>query len=362
MIAPTPFHADSAPTGNSVTANADETTIAVRQWEIAARLGVSHSTVSMALRDHPRVSADTKLRVKRLAEEMGYRPDPALRRLNHYGRAKRKSSAATCLGWINAWPEPDKLKRHPEYGAYWEGASKAAARAGYRLEEFRPGDFATAKALSRRLREQGARGLLLPPEGSTALLNHLPWEKYHVVSLSHRTESPVTHLVAPDRVDNSAIAFRAMRSRGYHRIGFLTGELPATINGKLSAIGFLSAQLELPESERLPIFSTLERPFPHAFAAWVARHRPDAILSDLPDAADFLEQATFGIPHDLGLALCAVQPGTALAGTDPNGEEIGRAGVELLKNLIDGYAQPDLKLRISIRGSWRDGDTLPARN
>lgn len=42
--------------------------------EIANRLNVSHSTVSRALRDHPKISLKTKKRVKELAEEMGYHP------------------------------------------------------------------------------------------------------------------------------------------------------------------------------------------------------------------------------------------------------------------------------------------------
>lgn len=40
--------------------------------DIAKRLGISHSTVSRALNDHPRISASTRDRVKRLAEEVGY--------------------------------------------------------------------------------------------------------------------------------------------------------------------------------------------------------------------------------------------------------------------------------------------------
>jgi DNA-binding LacI/PurR family transcriptional regulator len=44
--------------------------------EIAKRLNVSISTVSRALNDHPRIGLGTKMRVKQLAKELNYEPNP----------------------------------------------------------------------------------------------------------------------------------------------------------------------------------------------------------------------------------------------------------------------------------------------
>ncbi|MDQ7028818.1 MAG: LacI family DNA-binding transcriptional regulator [Ardenticatenia bacterium] len=43
--------------------------------DIARAAGVSHSTVSRALRDSPLISPETRARIRALAEEMGYTPD-----------------------------------------------------------------------------------------------------------------------------------------------------------------------------------------------------------------------------------------------------------------------------------------------
>ncbi|MFQ5611994.1 MAG: LacI family DNA-binding transcriptional regulator [Anaerolineae bacterium] len=49
--------------------------------DIAKAAGVSPSTVSRALNDHPRISADTKQHIQQLAHEMGYTPSAVARSL-----------------------------------------------------------------------------------------------------------------------------------------------------------------------------------------------------------------------------------------------------------------------------------------
>lgn len=49
--------------------------------DIARAAGVSHTTVSRALRDSPEISAEMKARIRQIAEEMGYRPSAVARSL-----------------------------------------------------------------------------------------------------------------------------------------------------------------------------------------------------------------------------------------------------------------------------------------
>ncbi|WP_241387403.1 LacI family DNA-binding transcriptional regulator [Rhodococcus sp. CH91] len=54
---------------------------AVTSYDVARRAGVSQSTVSRALRDDPRVVEKTRLRIRALAQEMGYVPHVTARSL-----------------------------------------------------------------------------------------------------------------------------------------------------------------------------------------------------------------------------------------------------------------------------------------
>ena len=68
--------------------------------EVARTAGVHRTTVSMALRDHPRLPRNTRERLKTLATLLGYRPDPALAALNAYRVANSHSSHHTGVAYL----------------------------------------------------------------------------------------------------------------------------------------------------------------------------------------------------------------------------------------------------------------------
>ena len=71
------------------------------QRDVASRLGISNATVSLALRDHPRIPVTTRERIKRMADEMGYQPIPMLRILSNYKNSSKQRARLLIL--IN-WP------------------------------------------------------------------------------------------------------------------------------------------------------------------------------------------------------------------------------------------------------------------
>ena len=74
--------------------------------QIAERAGVGKATVSLALRDDPRLRPETRQRIQRLAAEMGYRTNPTVANLMAQLRASRSSKYQAAIGLLNASPDP----------------------------------------------------------------------------------------------------------------------------------------------------------------------------------------------------------------------------------------------------------------
>src|SRR3954469_11850761 len=67
---------------------------------LAAEAGVTPMTVSLALRNSHRISAETRQRIIRLAAVRGYRPDPVISKLMHHLRSRsegRFRATIACL-------------------------------------------------------------------------------------------------------------------------------------------------------------------------------------------------------------------------------------------------------------------------
>ena len=109
---------------------------------MAAKAEVHHTTASRALKNDPRVCAETLAKIQALAAEMGYMPDPMLSALNAYRHASRPSQYHGTVAWVTNSPTRDGWRsswgsgRKSCYQLYYLGAEEQLARHGYKLEEF----------------------------------------------------------------------------------------------------------------------------------------------------------------------------------------------------------------------------------
>jgi len=332
--------------------------------DIAKRLGVSHVTVSLALRDNPRISLTMREKVKAVAEEMSYRPDPMLAALAHYRKDKKETPVTASLAWINAWPEAEILRHHREFDLYWEGAEQAAQKAGYRLEEFRQQGEITPRRLDQILSSRGINGLLLPPHTYPPDWTGFPWEKYSVVKFGRSLQDPAAHVVTSNQVGNTLLAYRKIRERGYERIGFVTDEQRAMESSTMFMAGYLFAQREHGMQENIPILDVkahcLHTCLPEIHA-WIEQHALDAVITDLPGIPQLLPETH--PPERLGIAVTSILDGHADAGIDQNPREVGRVAFQVLNSLIHDGAKgiPAIPHELLVSGLWADGKSLPDR-
>lgn len=338
--------------------------------DIAARLGVSHVTVSLALKNHPDISKGRREEVQALAREMGYRPDPALASLMVYRQSRKNVEISSSIAWVNHWDHPKELRKHHEFDAYWRGASETAERFGYHLDELIWPEDCSAERFEKILLTRNIRGILIPPHQSQPDWGSFHWENFSIIRFGLSVRSPDSHVVTADQMRTVIMAMEKISGYGYGRIGFIVPrDFDIKLGGSYSG-GYFAAQHMLNLKVKLPPLTTpfeiIER-FPAKalaeFQKWFSRHKPDAILTTMARSLAFMRQTKLSIPGDVAAAGTSTYDIPLSAGINQNSLEIGRAAVETLVSLINNNdrGRPAAPRRILVEGFWQDGDSLPPR-
>ena len=331
--------------------------------DIAASVGVSASTVSLALRNHPRIRKVVRDKIKATADHMGYQPDPRLAVLSNCRRNSPTKPAASVMAWISCRKQHGDQKKLKGFDAFWRGANSAAAKLGYRLEEFLINEELSPKSLHQIFKARGIRAVLLPPEETQPDWGDFPWEEYSVVRLGQSLQTPLAHLVASDLVGNTLLAFEKMWEQGYRRIGFITHQPVSGPLGSPYQGGFLLAQSCLPPEVQFPILEwngSKPKKQQALLGAWLKQYRPDAVLSDFPNIKQKLSALGFVAPKDIGLAMINIHDAEGDSGINQQQEEIGRVAILTLNSLIMNgeKGRPAAFQRILVQGTWVDGSCL----
>src|SRR5688500_241667 len=99
--------------------------------DVAAAAGMSASGVSYALRRHPSIPAATAERVRRIAEELGYRPDLRIASVMAHIRRRRSPRDRETLAFV--WVSTPPKQKFPAYHQHYLQTILTGAKA--RAEE-----------------------------------------------------------------------------------------------------------------------------------------------------------------------------------------------------------------------------------
>lgn len=129
---------------------------------IADQLGMSKSTISLAMRDDPRIAPRTRARVHQTAHNMGYRVRPELCRLMAALRVGGRKTGERIALVLTAGCEPSR--------EFLAGLNERLAVSGFDVEPFRLADV-TAERLATILRARGIdASLVVGSEHATQIL------------------------------------------------------------------------------------------------------------------------------------------------------------------------------------------------
>jgi Transcriptional regulators len=329
--------------------------------ELAKLAGVSPSAVSLALRNHPRVSQETRARVLAIAKERGYAPDPLTSTLMGRLRTARKKRQTERLAFLTWWGEPNGWRRNRNNVLWFEGARDRAQSLGYTLEQVwaaEPG--LTSARLGRMLYSRGIRGVITTPFPRSRRHLKLDWRHFAVVGISKTVIKPEIHQASHFHHNGILLALHNLKRRGYRRVGLvnLMEQVERVRHGWIS--GNFVYQQSVPEKNRVPplILKEWSR---DQFAAWLERHRPDAILSSSSaKPLQFLRELGLSAPGEIGFASLDLQTSDhTVSGIDQQHPLIAAAAVDLVTAQLqrNEFGLPACPTTIHLNGVWRDGAT-----
>jgi DNA-binding LacI/PurR family transcriptional regulator len=193
------------------------------------------------------------------------------------------------------------------------------------------------------------------------------WENFSIVRIGHSVPAPAAHVVAPDQVGDTILAYNRMRELGYERIGFVCGRESAAQPRRWFSGGYLMMQINEPVGRRIPPLvhgpEHSSQDLLHKLGDWLRRHKPDAVLTEHAGILALLKAANWKVPGQIGVAALSVLDGGADAGIYQNAQEIGRVAAETVIAQINRNERGCLEnfRTTMIRGRWVDGKTLPPR-
>jgi LacI family transcriptional regulator len=350
--------------------------------ELAKIAGVSHPTVSRALRNHPGLPRKTCLRIQRLAAKYGYAPHPMvselMTKLPHIKHIARPTLAA-----ITCWPG---WRQHPILRGFYRGMESRSKQLGYHLEEFSllEPDMSPER-LSSILYARGIEGVLLCPFSQTTSRLPLRWERFVGIALGHSVVWPELHRVAPSYYENMLLVLRELKERGYRRIALaLSSSVRVRMDSYVAAYSLYERTLV--ESERIPLFHEDCAPLVNVIcpsrlpfealdqnmrlnasdvADWLRFYRADALVCNVSPSVDELRQAGLRIPEELGyVTLDNSQASTDSSGIDLQPEGMGAAAVDMVTAHLHRRERgiPSMPKITTLQSRWHAGLTVPPRN
>ncbi len=331
--------------------------------DIAREAGLHFTTVSLALRNSPKLKIETREKIQKLAESMGYRPDPMLAALNAYRQANRPVHYQASLAWIHNWANPEHLYGCEEFNQYYMGACARAAERGYNVEEFAlASDGITIDRLHRILRARNIQGTLLAPQPSAKSFLDLRYEELSAVAFGFSMRPAVLHLVTNHHYHTMMMLMEKVLEFGYRRPGLC---IPRDWNYKVDSAWqsvFLLFLDEHPDLARIPIYwANWDDPHDRNLAEWIRQYTPDVILG-FNEAKESVENAGYRIPEDVAFASAFLSKDEhVISGVYQNDYLIGQKAVDMVIDMLHRGETgiPRTPVRMLVEGEFYPGATMP---
>lgn len=317
--------------------------------DVAEAAGCDPSTVSLALRGDPRITAETRERVEAAARSLGYAVHPLVAAWVSARRRGRAVSQRLPLAYLTCHPGDFRWRASEHFRAIFEGARDQAAGGGFNLTEFCLADYTgNFDRLFQVLVTRNVQGVIIGPTLQHHALPDWDWSRFSLVTIGYGLASPAVHRVTEDHHLGMKLAFEACLARGHRRIGLAIVRKHNALRRERWLAAYLFEQYNrLSAGDRLVPYEARPNAALAEALAWVKAQRPDVVLTDDPEA--WRETSV----NRLGFALAAAYQHS---GVFENNRGIGARAAELLVALImrNERGVPKSRQTVLVEPTWLD--------
>jgi LacI family transcriptional regulator len=334
---------------------------------LAKELGLGKATISLALRDDPRIRKQTRERVQRHADKRGYAANPMVAHVMSQLRSAKVSEYRATVALINVATREDAIRSSTTFRTIADGFRKRAAELSYQVEDLWIGDeiFADPERLKKVFLTRKIEGMAFVGMSERA---HLPDQVHAILSrsvfvgLGVRLTQPLVHCCANNQYNTALLAAQKMLSTGFPRVGLVKSlAVDRALDGRIS-MGFRRALEEAGwRDENAHAMIWRYQPNDAAgFLKWCDEAKPDVILTVHTDVAGWLKSAPGG-SRKIALAHLDWNPSfEGWAGMNQHNDKVGSFGAELLTAHLArrDLGLPDAVKTMLVESEWIDGKSL----
>ncbi|MDP0496233.1 MAG: LacI family DNA-binding transcriptional regulator [Verrucomicrobiota bacterium JB024] len=323
---------------------------------IAKEAGVSIATVSLALRDRPNVSEETRRRIKRIAKKNGYMPNPIVSAMMRQQRRRNpKQDIRAILALCATRRVLDYLKHHSTDREFIVGVEEACHNEGFFCERFYWDDFEeTPRRFFARLRSRRVPGVIFIGGHVPDWMGSAGWDSYAMASLGNRSSSFPTHYSAADHYNNAWLCISKLDELGYRNIGLVMARTVWAERSNFKALSAYAGWACQAHVQWPP--PLLEKEISRSlFMSWLDKYQPDAIIISESEPLTYLTDAGIKIPDELGVCHLDVSSDWEnLSGIQQNNFDAGQAAAHLVIDQINRNTRgmPEHPRSLLIPGNW----------
>jgi len=323
---------------------------------IAKALGLTKGTISLALRDDPKINPATRQRIKAKATELGYVPHARFRTLAEI-RWQQASHRDETIAIV-------KNSEAEDFGEIFHtAASKGAQELGYRTETYELRDYPSLLRLADVLYHRGIPGVFFPNRSGIETRLGEEWDRFACVAVGDRNEALGVELVRFNPFDSVSLCWKKVWEHGWRRIGGYfphdpAGPSPYDIK-RVAAFEYWQKNSNN-ERQPIPVLQSLVNDV-KAFRKWYRQWRPEAIIA-LSTAAWRAPEYFAKLP--LPAAYVASQGAqNEISGCHADQRQLQIAALNWLDQKIrrGQYGRASSGTTIVANPIWNEGETLPVR-